>query len=246
MGIPTHGMLRIYSNDGSTSLYYNGEATSGASYIVNKTGLMDRADRQVYTYTGDKKFIGFATTANATEPTYAIGDSTSSIVAADFLNLYIVEEEIADVPRIIYNNTVIAELSDKEITITCAGKKMLSDIVIVNPVGNEAEEEGLYFYIDGTKFVLPEEGITFRTLLKNYGTVNGSNIMYYGEGSTGIWSKCIYADSEHVNTSLKTVFYSEGGGGVQFGLLASLMASTLDSTIVTGGEYFVISGGGSN
>lgn len=93
MAIPTHGMLGIYSNDGSTRLYYNGEIASGTSYIVNETGLMDRADTQVYTYTGNKKFIGFADVANATVPTYAIGDSTPSIVMLDILNLYIVEEE---------------------------------------------------------------------------------------------------------------------------------------------------------
>ena len=150
-----------------------------------------------------------------------------------------------DIPRIIYNNEVIAELGDGEVTILCAGKKMLSDIVIVNPVVNNAEEEGLYFYIDGTKFVLPEEGITFRTLLKNYGTVNGSNKMYYGEGSTGIWSKCIYSDPNLTDTSIKSVFYSESGGGVEFGLKVSSIAN-LNSTIVTGGEYIVISGGGVN
>ena len=135
-----HGMFQIYSSDGSTSLYYNCEASPGDSYIVNETGLMDRADAQVYTYTGNKKFIGFTTTANATEPEYAIGDSTPSIAAADLLTLYIVEEGIIDVPRIIYNGEVIAELSDKEITITCAGKKMLSDIVIVNPAVEEESE----------------------------------------------------------------------------------------------------------
>ena len=66
---------------------------------------------------------------------------------------------IVDVPRIIYNNTVIAELSDKEITITCAGKKMLSDIVIVNPAVEE-EASLISFTIDGTSYQA-EEGMTW-------------------------------------------------------------------------------------
>ena len=66
---------------------------------------------------------------------------------------------IVDVPRIIYNNTVIAELSDKEITITCAGKKMLSDIVIVNRAVEE-EASLISFTIDGTSYQA-EEGMTW-------------------------------------------------------------------------------------
>ena len=52
----------------------------------------------------------------------------------------IVEED--DIPRIIYNGQVIAELGDGEVTILCIGKKMLTDIVIVNPIVEEPEQVG--------------------------------------------------------------------------------------------------------
>ena len=47
-----------------------------------------------------------------------------------------------ELPSIIYNNQVIAELGDSEVTILCAGKKMLTDIVIVNPIVEEPEQVG--------------------------------------------------------------------------------------------------------
>lgn len=87
--MPVHNVIFIYSNDGTTVL----ESVSAAqgSITVQETGFS--AALGSYEYGGDKKFLGFATSANATEPTYAIGDTFT--VSSD-TTLYIVESEVTD------------------------------------------------------------------------------------------------------------------------------------------------------
>ena len=149
--------LHIYSNDGSTELgsVMAGTTTGVGDFTVLENGVTDGTN--TYTYSGNKQFIGLTSTPNSTNVEYEIGQTYNISTAT---TLYIVEQEpAADVPRIIYNNTVIAELSDKEITITCAGKKMLSDIVIVNPAVEE-EVSLISFTIDSTSYQA-EEGMTW-------------------------------------------------------------------------------------
>jgi hypothetical protein len=84
-----HNVIFIYSNDGTTVL--ETVAAAQGSITVQETGFS--AALGSYEYGGDKKFLGFATSANATEPTYAIGDTFT--VSSD-TTLYIVESEVTD------------------------------------------------------------------------------------------------------------------------------------------------------
>lgn len=87
------GTLRIYNNGGTTSLYYNSGDTSMQQWVVTETGAYYKDNEYYkYTYEGTKKFIGLATTANATTPTYAIGDTFTCEQSTDVI-LYIVETE---------------------------------------------------------------------------------------------------------------------------------------------------------
>lgn len=86
MAIPIHYVISVYSNDGSTLL--ENVSAEGSTIKVNEAGFADALG--AYTYDGEKKFLGLATSANATTPTYAIGDSFT--INSD-TNLYIVEEQ---------------------------------------------------------------------------------------------------------------------------------------------------------
>ena len=157
----THGMLHIYSNDGKTELYFNGGYGGGTSFVVNETGLMDRADTQLYTYSGNKKFIGFADVANAIVPTYAIGDFTPTLPPADYLTLYIVEEEpttpSGKTYEVLYNDEVVATVAPGEkVVIHCAGDIMEYNLV-VRPIADE--QVMISFTIAGTSYQA-EEGMT--------------------------------------------------------------------------------------
>lgn len=98
------GYLYIYSNDGSTQLGYYVMTISenGGNYaIVTDSGANIYYNSGVYmlgfTYSGNLKFLGFATEPNATEPTYTIGDkflwaaNPNVNYGQDVTNLYIVE-----------------------------------------------------------------------------------------------------------------------------------------------------------
>lgn len=85
------GTLRIYSNDGTTSLYYNSGDTSLKEYTVTETGIAENGN-ELYVYEGNKHFIGLATEANATTPTYKIGDTFTCGQSTDEV-FYIVEQE---------------------------------------------------------------------------------------------------------------------------------------------------------
>lgn len=105
MAIPTFYTFIIYSNDGSEILAEI--INPSATYYVIETGL----DYNIYTYSGTKTFLGLATSANATTPTYAIGDSFTT---NSDTNLYIVEEETSSSNKklnIIYQGETLATLN---------------------------------------------------------------------------------------------------------------------------------------
>ena len=84
----------ILSNDGTTRLIFNYFGNTGDIELltVSSTGL-NYKEQALYTYSGEKTFIGFSTFANATEPTYAVGDEfTFYAETEETLTLYIVEE----------------------------------------------------------------------------------------------------------------------------------------------------------
>lgn len=95
----TVSYTKIYSNDGSTVLFTSSQryaSGGGASATVTETGVtfpdgVSTTVLETYTYSGDKKFLGISSSANATTPTYAIGDTFTLGVESG--SLYVVEEE---------------------------------------------------------------------------------------------------------------------------------------------------------
>ena len=170
----TSGTITIYSNDGSTVLYNDNSDTSLKELTITETGVT--YDSYEYVYEGAKKFIGLSTEANATEPTYGIGDTyTCRQSTAEVF--YIVEQEISGSKvNITYNGTVIATLNKGESkVIKCANKKMLTDLEI------EVVEEvqlGTFNIVDNTNngaitTYQFEEGMTWEEFINSeYNTDN--------------------------------------------------------------------------
>lgn len=124
--------IYIYSNDGSTQLSY-------FSYGFTPVEVTDNGLGQ-YTYSGSGTFLGLATSANATTPTYAVGDEIALSLGGDTLNLYIVEEAASGV-IITYNNAVIASLkAGQSASLPCKDKPMHTDVVVTVPEGMGAGE----------------------------------------------------------------------------------------------------------
>ena len=114
----SYGFIGINSNDGSQSLKSWQSGSNTPTISVTSTGVTDGTT--TYTYSGDKTFLGVATSANATEPTYAVGnDYTLSLTSGTYLELYIVEA-VAD-PTITYDLTQL-NLSAGTHTISVIGK----------------------------------------------------------------------------------------------------------------------------
>ena len=112
---------------GSIYVIRNGSATDGMYdgwYLVNDSGL---------TPLGETITISNITSVEATS------EGFTDILLANNVDIKNGDWTF-DTPHVLYNGSVIQELSDKEITILCAGKKMLSDIVIVNPAVEEESE----------------------------------------------------------------------------------------------------------
>ena len=89
-----YGFLEIKTNDGSQTLLSSFQVNSFTPIIsVTSTGVTQGSF--VYTYSGDKEFLGVATSPNATEATYVVGgEYTLSIPTfEDTVILYIVEGE---------------------------------------------------------------------------------------------------------------------------------------------------------
>ena len=138
----TSAYLKIYNNDGSTILFTSkAYVNTGDSGTVTSTGFTftvnGESDIETYTYSGNKKFIGFATTKNATEPDFAIGDTIAPL-GGGFCILYIVEESSPSgtTYEILYNDEVINTVEPgNKIEIHCAGDIMDYNIV-VRPVAS--------------------------------------------------------------------------------------------------------------
>jgi hypothetical protein len=106
----THGLIEIKSNDGSQTLMKPIMVNAWEPVIsVTSTGVT-QGSQFTYSYSGDKTFLGVATVANATEPTYAVGnDYTLSIDSLEILTLYIVEGE-ANTPTKKFTRLYLGEI----------------------------------------------------------------------------------------------------------------------------------------
>lgn len=97
MAVVTNGYISIYSNDGVTQLaYFSLSAADTNTLTVTDTGA--ELNGETYTYSGDKTFLGLATSANATETTYSIGDTFTAPAYTSTVDLYIVEGEAETTP----------------------------------------------------------------------------------------------------------------------------------------------------
>ena len=175
----------IYSNDGAQVLH---EYLTGAnSLTVTDKGCLYN-DSVEWTYEGTNTFLGFATSPNATEPTYVIGDSVSLTLGGSDA-FYVVERKSEPSGVTVeYNGSVVATIENgNKATLPIADKKMKSDIVITVPeainsplpieVSTEAEMTallesgevgGVYKYTgttgtyeNGALYVLEDNLITF-------------------------------------------------------------------------------------
>lgn len=117
--------IYIYSNDGSTQL---AQFSVGYAPEVTATGVED-----YWAYSGSGTFLGLATSANATTPTYAVGDEIAVELSRDDVYLYIVEEAASGVLIKYKGETVDSLASGESIVLHTTGKKLTGDIEVVAP-----------------------------------------------------------------------------------------------------------------
>ena len=131
----TNNTVKIYSNDGSTLLFTSsGTVPITDVQTVTETGVT-LSNGEVYTYEGNKKFLGIAWDVNETTPDYPAGATFNYGTP-----VYIVEEEKEPKVTITYNENVIASLgAGQTATLQCNGKKMASDIIVTAPEVAEPE-----------------------------------------------------------------------------------------------------------
>ena len=122
----------IYSNDGST-LLWSGSFENTLTCTVSSAGLhFVRGDQFVgdYGYGGGGTFLGVATSANASTPTYGVSDTFYT--ASSTLNLYIVDEGGGGgggTVTIKYNGSTIYTGSATK-TLQCSGKVMAGNVEV--------------------------------------------------------------------------------------------------------------------
>lgn len=138
--------IYVKSNDGSTQLF-NAWSTSNTTVTITESGFTLSGgtiygDGSTYTYEGNKTLLGFATSANATEPTYTTGDTLTLTADGVNMHLYIVEGEAEPTTSgvtVEYNSSVVATIpSGNTAALPVKDKKMKSDIVISVPESDGA------------------------------------------------------------------------------------------------------------
>lgn len=232
--------IYVWSNGGSPELFY-AYSTSNITVTITESGFTLSGgtiyeDGSTYTYEGNKTLLGFATSANATEPTYTTGDTLTISADGTTVSLYIVEAEATTSGVTIkYNGSTIASLeSGQTATLACSGKKMKSDIVVTAP-----EAEG------GTDSPLPIEVSTEAemTALLESGEVGG---VYKYTGTTGTYEKgALYVlEGELITFTIDGTSY-QAEEGMTWGEWAESDYDTLGvlagTYIIRGGSYICTS-----
>lgn len=207
-----------YITVGSTYVIRNGSTTDGMYdgwYLVNNSGL---------TPLGETITISNITSVEATS------EGFTDILLANNVDIKNGDWTF-DTPHILYNGSVIQELSDKEVVLECAGKKMLSDIVIVNPVVEEEEVKVSTFEIWNTrshdldKTFEYEDGMTWEEFINS-------------EYNTGLFA--IYGTNNNIVGISGTYVYIDEAGAVK-AYITDVINQTKYYTKTSSGE-----GGGAN
>lgn len=236
--------ISIYSNDGTSLLYSNGNWYTGYNIEVTETGLAHTEGFDT-SYDYGKSILGFATSANATEPTYAVGDTFQ--ISAD-TTLYVIEAKSSGV-TVEYNGSVVATIENgNKATLPIKDLKMKSDLVVTVPeainsplpveVSTEAEMTalltsgevgGVYKYTgtsgtyeNGALYVLENDLITF--------TIDGTE---YQAESGMTWGEWVESD---YNTGGYSIGYADG----IYGFVVNEGAGTV---VNVGGETAIITNG---
>jgi hypothetical protein len=220
------GYVKIYSNDGSTLLFTSTNIYSAMDDMtITETGVT--LTNEAYTYSGDKKFLGLSSSANATEANaFAVGYSGS---LGNF-TFYIVEANSNNesIPtsqgEIYYKGNLVATIVEGEtIVLHTKDFKFLGDIVIKN-VG-EVEEETpetptlISFTIRGETYQA-EERMTWKEWIgSSYNpTVDEEYEYYYNK-----YSRIVNANDKYV----------------VFRLTGEFINAELDDVIINGNDYTV-------
>lgn len=206
---PYSWYVNVYTNSGD-SLVFTIDSEIESTLTVTETGFKEYLHG--YTYDGDKTFLGFATSANATSPVYTIGDSLT-LEQEMIYNLYIVEgepEEPTEYIEITYADKVFKLAAGQKITFK-GGKVMQSDIGVkvvaseeiklisfTTSYGTEYAEEGMTWYdwvnsdYNSGLHCDSITGIVYDNGLNGLSSVQGSQKWVYGsdtivDGKTYYW-----------------------------------------------------------
>lgn len=122
----------IYSNNGG-KLLWSGSFENTLTCVVDSSGIaFTRGDQFTgnFGYGGSGTFLGVATSANASTPTYAVG--TTFYTASSTLNLYVVETGGGGgggTMTIKYNGQTLYSGTGTK-TLQCSGKMMSGNVEV--------------------------------------------------------------------------------------------------------------------
>ena len=212
----------IYSNDGSMQL---GSLITTENLVVAETIIAPNSGDE-WTYSGDKKFLGFALTANATEPTYKVDDIITVELTGRGIYLYIVEGEREEKPIFTYDLTQL-NLAAGTYSIT----------IVAKAAGyNDAPSNAVQFVVEQESFV-EETNEYGTTMVINKYTEEpneyGTTMIIGGETTTNLISFTIAGTTYQAEEGMTwgdwlTSEYNTGGYGAS-GNYVMLLSKTVYS-----------------
>lgn len=146
---------KIYSNDGTTLLFTAATTSStDDSGVVTATGFEFTvnygASTETYTYSGNQTFLGLASSANATEPEWAIGDTISPLGGG--LNTFYIVEVESSTPTLTYDLTKLN---------LAAGTYNISIVAKAEGYKDSVASEAVEFVVGSIGYTLTSEDLTY-------------------------------------------------------------------------------------
>lgn len=130
--------LYIYNNDGSTRLHIL--SWGYAPFTVTNKGLISKLD-ETYIWEHSTNILGFATQANATEPTYSVGDNFNTALT----NIYIIED--VEHHAVLIKNP-IALIQSKVKKVVVDNVNLTIDVYTSEVPSEEPDVNLIKFYLD--------------------------------------------------------------------------------------------------